>query len=82
MRGGASRERERAEEEGKADGWDPPVSCPGRRESEASRQIATMGWAGGAGPVARGEKEKREGGQLGLGLRWPVGWWPTRGIIG
>jgi hypothetical protein len=63
------------ERKGKADGWDPPVSCPGRKEGEASKQIAMVGWAGGVGPVrVRGRKGGREG-QLGSGSvgRWAGG---------
>jgi hypothetical protein len=50
------------------------------------RYLTKLGWAGGAGSaragwLACGEgKGRGEEGQLGLGLRWPVGWWPMRGV--
>jgi hypothetical protein len=67
-RSGAMRRRRAGEREpgsravgrkGKADGWDPPVSCPGRKEGEASRQIAMVGWAGRAGWFVCGERKGR-----------------------
>jgi hypothetical protein len=64
---------------------------PARQLPQATKEARsrdTSRWL--VGPVVLGrftcgekkEKEKREGGQLGLGLRWPVGWWPIRGVRG
>jgi hypothetical protein len=61
---------------GKADGWDPPVSCPGRK----GRRSITTDHDGGLGRSCglvrvRGKKGKRGRGQLGLGCvgRWTGG---------
>jgi hypothetical protein len=67
-RGGASRERGRAEEEGKADGWVPPVSCPGWKGDVASRHVAMVGWAA----RVRGRKGKEESGWAWAGGAGPV----------
>jgi hypothetical protein len=68
------------ERKGKADGWVPPVSCPGWKGGEASRRVARLGWAGLRGLArVRGRKGKMER-AVGLGLRGPVGLWPTRGV--
>jgi hypothetical protein len=54
------------ERKGKADGWVPPVSCPGRRKRERAKCFAV--WAGPAhvGWFARGERREKADG---LGLR-------------
>jgi hypothetical protein len=67
---------------GKADGWDPPVSCPGWKGGGASRRVAAVGWAAVLGRLAwAGVREEKKGkGQLGSGCVGRGSWWPTRGV--
>jgi hypothetical protein len=69
---------------GKAGGWDPPISCPGRMEREGSRRFAMVGWAGGAGPChagwLAGKKEGERGRESWAARVGPVSGYWTKGV--
>jgi hypothetical protein len=67
-RGGGEREpgSRAVGRKGKADGWGPPVSCPGRMGRGRARELAKLGRAGDAGPARAGWRacgEEREEGE-------------------
>jgi hypothetical protein len=77
--GEVSRERARARGRGKLTGGSRPSAAPGGKKGE--RREGSRGWAGpGVGPVHARGKEGKEGRTAGLGVVWPVGLWPIRGV--
>jgi hypothetical protein len=82
-RGGGEREpgSRAVGRKGKADGWDPPVSCPGRMGREGAREFGKLGWADGVGPARVREKEREKGEKERVGLRtsWAGLWLLDRG---
>jgi hypothetical protein len=72
--GGTSRERERAEEEGKADSRRPLISCPGGKVKGRAGVRPSVGWAGGARPgSAAALREGRKEEESWAGLWWRSG---------